>query len=171
MTVSTNCGSTSTAADGLTRPLGRVCGTDCRTLVEQALHADLTRTNLITLFDAVTGSSTSAAPARAGLGTGRAAFDPRTVAHQHRHGGLRPGMVGPTARSTPPPAQEVRACARIALLYMLFSLTAPPPPSTACRAMQSRSERHWTERQIAIRRLFDELDDLEAALADLGQRK
>ncbi|MGW0886489.1 phosphotransferase [Streptomyces sp. NPDC002671] len=93
------------------------------TPVQQALHADLTRTNLVTLADAVTViiDFRCASPVPA-WELGRAAFEPRTLATSTDWATCALAMAR-TYRSEHPglPMREVRACARIALLYMLFS--------------------------------------------------
>ncbi|MEV4225567.1 phosphotransferase [Streptomyces bobili] len=141
------------------------------TLVEQALHADLTRTNLITLADAVTGvidfRCASAMPA---WELGRAAFDPRTVATSTEWATCALAMARAYRSEHPSlPMREVRACARIALLYMLFSFYGA---TTAEYELPQEAEvdlqRHWDERQIAIRRLLDDLEGLEDELTAFG---
>jgi len=140
-------------------------------LVEQALHADLTRTNLITLFNAVTGiidfRCASALPA---WELGRAAFDPRTVATSTEWKACALAMVRAYCSEHPSlPIQEVRACARIALLYMLFSFYgATTTEYNLPREAETDLKRHWRERQIAIRRLLSDLADLEDELTSLG---
>ena len=66
------------------------------------------------------------------------------------------------------PMSEVRACARIALLYMLFSFYGA---TTAEYDLPGEAEadlqRHWRERQIAIRRLLSDLEGLEDELNGL----
>lgn len=141
------------------------------TLVEQALHADLTRPNLITLADAVTGiidfRCASALPA---WELGRAAFDPRTVATSTEWTACALAMVGAYRSEHPSiPMQEVRACARIALLYMLFSFYgAATAEYNLPREAEVDLKRHWRERQIAIRRLLGGLEGLEDEFSALG---
>ncbi|WP_328337062.1 phosphotransferase enzyme family protein [Streptomyces violaceus] len=141
------------------------------TLVEQALHADLSRTNLITLADAVTGiidfRCCSAMPA---WELGRAAFDPRTVATSPEWPACALAMVKAYSSEHPSlPAQDVRACARIALLYMLFSFYgATTAEYNLPQEAEADLQRHWSERQIAIRRLLSELEGLEDELTGLG---
>ncbi|MEU9410112.1 phosphotransferase [Streptomyces sp. NPDC048281] len=141
------------------------------TLVEQALHADLSRTNLITLADSVTGViDFRCATAMPAWELGRAAFDPRTVATSTDWTACALAMVRAYhSEHRGLPVREIRSCARIALLYMLFSLygatTAEydlPGPA------ESDLQRHWRERQITIRRLLTDLEDLEQALTDVG---
>ncbi|OXY91909.1 phosphotransferase [Streptomyces diastatochromogenes] len=140
-------------------------------LVEQALHADLTRTNVIVLGDAVTGiidfRGRRALPA---WELGRAAFDPRTVATSPEWIACALAMVGAYHAENPSlPLPEVRACARIALLYMLFSFYGA---TTAEYGLPEEAEtdlkRHWRERQTTIRLLLDHLDDLDGAFADIA---
>ncbi|MFG3363499.1 phosphotransferase enzyme family protein [Streptomyces sp. NPDC048156] len=141
------------------------------TLVEQALHADLTRTNLITCTDAVTGiidfRCASALPA---WELGRAAFDPRTVATSTEWTACALAMVGAYRSEHPTlPMQEVRACARITLLYMLFSFYgATTAEHNLPRDAELDLKRHWSERQAAIRRLLGDLEGLEDELTALG---
>jgi homoserine kinase type II len=111
------------------------------TLAEQALHADLSRTNLITLGDAVTGvidfRCASGMPA---WELGRAAFDPRTVATSTEWAACALAMARAYRSEHPSiPIQEVRACARIALLYMLFSFYGA---TTAAAALARAPGRH-----------------------------
>ena len=141
------------------------------TLVEQALHADLTRTNLITLADAVTGvidfRCASAMPA---WELGRAAFDPRTVATSSEWTTCALAMARAYLSEHPSlPMREVRACARIALLYMLFSFYgATTAEYDLPREAEADLRRYWRERQITIRRLFGDLEGLEDELTALG---
>ena len=142
------------------------------TLVEQALHADLTRTNLIVLGDAVTGViDFRGARATPAWELGRAAFDPRTVADSPEWIACALAMVSAYHSENPSlPLSEVRACARIALLYMLFSFYGA---TTAEYGLPKEADvdlqRHWAERQVAIRRLLHSLDDVETALSTIGQ--
>jgi homoserine kinase type II len=141
------------------------------TLVEQALHADLTRTNVITLFNAVTGiidfRCASALPA---WELGRAAFDPRTVATSTEWKACALAMVRAYCSEHPSlPIEEVRACARIALLYMLFSFYgATTAEYHLPRDAELDLKRYWSERQTTIRRLLGDLEGLEDELTALG---
>lgn len=141
------------------------------TLVEQASHADLTRTNLITLADAVTGiidfRCASAMPA---WELGRAAFEPRTVATSTEWATCALAMVRAYRSEHPSlPMRQVRACARIALLYMLFSFYgATTAEYDLPQEAEADLKRHWSERQIAIRRLLDDLEGREDELTALG---
>ena len=67
------------------------------------------------------------------------------------------------------PLVEVRACARIALLYMLFSFYGA---TTAEYGLPLEAEadlkQHWNERQTAIRRMLNSLSDLDDAFASLS---
>ncbi|MEW2399994.1 phosphotransferase [Streptomyces sp. NPDC046862] len=142
------------------------------TLVEQALHADLSRTNLIVLADIVTGViDFRGATGMPAWELGRAAFDPRTVATSREWDTCALAMVSAYHAQNPslPPA-ELRACARIALLYMLFSFYGA---TTAEYDLPQEAEadlsRHWNERQTTIRRLLNHLGDLDDAFARLGE--
>ncbi|MFF5143722.1 hypothetical protein ACFY6U_28990 [Streptomyces sp. NPDC013157] len=79
-------------------------------------------------------------------------------------------MVGAYREEHPGlPAQEVRSCARIALLYMLFSLYGATTTEYGLPwAAETDLQRHWSERQIAVRRLLANLEDLEEALIDVA---
>ena len=142
------------------------------TMVEQALHADLSRTNLIVLADAVTGvidfRGATGIPA---WELGRAAFDPRTVATSPEWDACALAMVSAYHAENPSlPLVEVRACARIALLYMLFSFYGATtaeydlPPEAEADLKQ-----HWNERQTSIRRMLNSLSDLDDAFATLSK--
>jgi homoserine kinase type II len=141
------------------------------TLATQALHADLSRTNLITLADTVTGvidfRCASAMPA---WELGRAAFDPRTVATSTEWAACALAMTKAYRSEHPTlPMQEVRACARIALLYMLFSFYgATTAEYDLPREAEADLQRHWRERQIATGRLLSDLEGLEDELTSLG---
>ncbi|MDX3121593.1 MULTISPECIES: phosphotransferase enzyme family protein [Streptomyces] len=139
-------------------------------LVEQALHADFTRTNLIVLADAVTGvigfRGASGMPA---WELGRAAFDPRTVATSPQWDACALAMVSAYHAENPSlPLADVRACARAALLHMLFSFYGATTneydlhPEAA-----SDLKRYWSEKQTTIRRLLRSLSDFDDAFADL----
>ncbi|EST27424.1 phosphotransferase enzyme family protein [Streptomyces roseochromogenus] len=140
-------------------------------LVEQALHADLSRTNMIVLADAVTGViDFRGARAMPAWELGRAAFDPRTVANSPDWIACALAMVGAYHAENPSlPVGEAQACVRIALLYMLFSFYGATtaeyglPP-----AAEADLKQHWRERQTTIRLLLNHLDELEDALADLS---
>lgn len=140
-------------------------------LVEQALHADLTRTNLIVLADAVTGViDFRCAGALPAWELGRAAFDPRTVSTSTEWAACALAMARAYRSEHPSlPIREVRACARIALLYMLSSLYGA---TTAEYDLPEEAEtdlkRYWRERQIAIRRLLGDLEGLEDELTAHG---
>lgn len=141
------------------------------TLVEQALHADLSRTNLIILADAVTGIiDFHCATGMPAWELGRAAFDPRTVATSTEWTACALAMVRAYHSENPSlPLPEVRACARIALLYMLFSFYgATTTEYDLPQEAEADLKRHWRERQTAIRHLLNDLDGLEDALTDIG---
>ncbi|MFF8868181.1 phosphotransferase enzyme family protein [Streptomyces sp. NPDC015139] len=136
-------------------------------LAEQALHADLSRTNLIVLADAVTG----VIDFRCATGTpawelGRAAFDPRTVANSPNWIACALVMVDAYRAENPSlPVAEVRSCARVALLYMLFSFYgATTAEYDLPQEAEADLKQHWSERQATIRRLLGYIDDLEVAL-------
>lgn len=141
------------------------------TFVEQALHADLSRTNMIVLADAVTGViDFRGATGMPAWELGRAAFDPRTVATSPKWKACALAMVSAYHEENPSlPQGEVRACARIALLYMLFSFYGA---TTAEYGLHSEAEtdlkRHWNERQTAIRRMLNSLSDLDDGFASLS---
>ncbi|MGW6736259.1 phosphotransferase enzyme family protein [Streptomyces sp. NPDC055013] len=141
------------------------------TLGEQALHADLSRTNLITLGEAVTGvidfRCASAMPA---WELGRVAFDPRTVATSTEWAACALAMARAYRSEHPSlPIREVRACARIALLYMLFSVYgATTAEYDLPREAEADLQRHWRERQIAIGRLLSDLEGVEDEFAGIG---
>ncbi|MEU9245740.1 phosphotransferase [Streptomyces sp. NPDC048385] len=142
------------------------------TFVEQALHADLSRTNMIVLADVVTGViDFRGATGMPAWELGRAAFDPRTVATSPEWDACALAMVGAYHAENPSlPLGEVRACARIALLYMLFSFYGA---TTAEYGLHPEAEadlkRHWNERQTAIRRLLNSLSDLDDGFASLSR--
>ncbi|MEV0370597.1 phosphotransferase [Streptomyces sp. NPDC050636] len=137
-------------------------------LVLQAGHADFTRTNLLAQEDVITAvldfQGETCLPA---WELGRAAFDPRTVANSPswRQRAIR--LVGAYRFENPRlPYADVRACARVALLYLLFSLYGATTSEYGLPApAEADLQRYWVERQVTIRRLLDELDDIEAALA------
>ncbi|TQE29142.1 phosphotransferase [Streptomyces ipomoeae] len=140
-------------------------------LVEQALHADLSRTNLIVLADVVTGViDFRCATGMPVWELGRAAFDPRTVANSPDWAACALAMVGAYHAENPGlPLAEVRSCARAALLYMLFSFYGS---TTAEYDLPQEAEadlkQHWSERQTTIRCLLNRIGDLDDAFARLG---
>lgn len=137
-------------------------------LVEQALHADLSRTNLLVQAGVVTGViDFRAARALPAWELGRAACDPRTLANSDHWADCVLAMAAAYRSENPTlPIAEVRHCARIALLYMLFSFYGA---TTAEYDLPDEAEadlqRYWSERQRGIRRLVENLVDLEDALA------
>ncbi|MFG3000935.1 phosphotransferase enzyme family protein [Streptomyces sp. NPDC048340] len=137
-------------------------------LVEQALHADFTRTNLLVRGDVVTGViDFRAARALPAWELGRAACDPRTLSTSGHWGDCVLAMAAAYRSENPTlPVAEVHNCARIALLYMLFSFYGA---TTAEYDLPQEAEvdlqRYWSERQRSIRRLIENLTDLEDALA------
>lgn len=137
-------------------------------LVEQALHADFSRTNLLVQADAVTGIiDFRAARAVPAWELGRAACDPRTLANSDQWADCVLAMTAAYRSENPTlPVAEMRHCARIALLYMLFSFYGA---TTAEYDLPNEAEadlrRYWSERQTSIRRLIEGLADLEDALA------
>lgn len=136
--------------------------------VEHALHADFSRTNLLVQADAVTGViDFRAARAVPAWELGRAACDPRTLANSDHWADCVLAMAAAYRSENPTlPVAEIRYCARIALLYMLFSFYGA---TTAEYDLPNEAEadlrRYWLERQTSIRRLIEGLADLEDALA------
>ncbi|MGQ4329191.1 phosphotransferase enzyme family protein [Streptomyces hayashii] len=140
-------------------------------LVEQALHADLTRTNLIVLVNAVTGViDFRCATGMPVWELGRAAFDPRTVANSPDWLACALAMVRAYHAENPGlPLAEVRSCAGVALLYMLFSFYgATTAEYDLPQEAEADLKQHWSERQTTIRRLLDHIGDLDDAFARLG---
>ncbi len=140
-------------------------------LVEQALHADLSRTNLIIRGDAVAGViDFRGACAMPAWELGRAAFDPRTVANSPDWIACARAMIGSYLAENPSlPLVEVRACARIALLYMLFSFYgATTSEYNLPPAAEADLKQHWQERQTTIRLLLNHLDELDDAFSGLS---
>ncbi|MFE9407342.1 phosphotransferase enzyme family protein [Streptomyces sp. NPDC006704] len=144
------------------------------TLVTQALHADFVRPNILLVTDLVTGIiDFRCAQGSAAWELGRAALDPRTIAHRDDWISTAAAMVA-TYRSEHPhlPRADIVACGRIALLYLLFSFygAVPAEEHLAHRELEDDLARHWEERQTSIRRIIDNLDELEASLQDTVDR-
>lgn len=140
-------------------------------LVEQALHADLSRTNLMVLADVVTGViGFRCATGMPVWELGRAAFDPRTVANSPDWDACALALLGAYHAEHPSlPLAEVRSCARVALLYMLFSFYgATTAQYELPREAEADLKQHWSETQTTIRRLLDRMGDLDDAVARLG---
>lgn len=141
-------------------------------LVAQAAHADLTRTNLLAQEDVITAIlDFQGEMCVLSWELGRAAFDPRTVANSQSWMLCALRMIEAYRAENPDlPLADVRASARIALLYMLFSLYGA---TTAEYGLPTEAEadlqRHWAERQVTIRRLLGNLDALETALGTFGR--
>ncbi|MFI1163262.1 phosphotransferase enzyme family protein [Streptomyces sp. NPDC020801] len=135
--------------------------------VEQAVHADFTRTNMLVLADVVTGvidfRGARAIPA---WELGRAAFDPRTVATSDQWADCALVMIQAYRSENPTlPLADVVACVRVALLYMLFSFFGAVTSEYGLPAeAEADLQRHWHERQTSIRRLLDRFEDLEDVL-------
>ncbi|MEV6723568.1 phosphotransferase [Streptomyces xanthochromogenes] len=144
------------------------------TLVTQGLHADFVRPNILLVTDLVTGIiDFRCAQGSAAWELGRAAHDPRTIAHREDWISTAAAMVATYYCEHPhlPPA-DVVACGRITLLYLLFSFygAVPTEEPLAHQDLEDDLARHWEERQTSIRRLLDRLDELEAALQDAVHR-
>lgn len=141
-------------------------------LVAQAAHADFTRTNLLAQEDVITAIlAFQGETCLLAWELGRAAFDPRTVANSPSWMLCALRMIEAYRAENPDlPLADVRASARIALLYMLFSVYGA---TTAEYGLPTEAEvdlqRYWAERQVTIRRLLHSLDDLETALSTIGQ--
>ncbi|WP_149182686.1 phosphotransferase [Streptomyces sp. TRM49041] len=142
------------------------------TLVAQATHADFTRTNLLTQEDVVTAIlDFQGETCLLAWELGRAAFDPRTVANSPSWMLCALRMIEAYRVENPDlPLADLRASARIALLYMLFSLYGATTAEYGLPAeAEADLQRYWAERQVTIRRLLNNLDDLETALRTIGQ--
>ncbi|GHE11346.1 phosphotransferase enzyme family protein [Streptomyces alanosinicus] len=140
-------------------------------LVEQALHADFTRPNLLVLTDVVRGViDFRGAKAFPAWELGRAAFDPRTVATSDQWPACATAMVSAYRSENPTlPLADVLACARIALLYMLFSFYgATTSEYNLPQEAEADLQRHWRERQITIRILLDHLDEVDDAFSGIA---
>lgn len=139
-------------------------------LVEQAVHGDFTRSHVLMVADSVTGIlNFLGAKGSPVWELGRAAFDPRSVAHRARWQQHAVRMIE-AYRIQNPSLPHTGACARVALLDMLYSFHGAPSNGVAS-AGQSRIglQRYWGDRQVAIHRLLDGLDEIEAALTDIKQ--
>lgn len=107
-------------------------------LVEQALHADITRPNMLVLTDVVTGiidfRSAKALPA---WELGRAAFDPRTVATSDQWASCATAMVS-AYRSENPSLHWAMSWRAYGSRFSTCcsASTERPPASTNCRTRQ-----------------------------------
>ncbi|MGW2702332.1 phosphotransferase enzyme family protein [Streptomyces sp. NPDC001340] len=140
-------------------------------LVEQALHADFTRPNMLVLTDVVTGViDFRGAKAFPAWELGRAAFDPRTVAISDQWPACATAMVSAYRSENPTlPLADVLACVRIALLHMLFSFYgATTSEYNLPQEAEADLKRYWRESQVTIRLLLDHLDDLDDAFAGIA---
>ncbi len=141
-------------------------------LVTQAGHADFTRTNFLTQEDVLTAIlDFRGETCLLAWELGRAAFDPRTVANSPSWMTCALRLIDAYRTENPDlPLADIRASARIALLYMLFSFYGA---TTAEYSLPAEAEadirRHWEERQLTVRRLLDNLDALEVALVAIAQ--
>ncbi|MFD9483363.1 phosphotransferase enzyme family protein [Streptomyces sp. NPDC059991] len=144
------------------------------TLVTQALHADFVRPNILLVTDLVTGIiDFRCAQGSAAWELGRAALDPRTIAHSDDWISTAAAMVAAYLSEHPHlPRADIVACGRITLLYLLFSFygAVPTEEHLAHQALEDDLARHWEERQTSIRRLLDNMDELEATLQDTLDR-
>ncbi|MCX4666472.1 phosphotransferase [Streptomyces sp. NBC_01381] len=137
-------------------------------LVEQALHADVTPTNVLTQAGKITALvGFRAETAICGWELGRAAFDPRTVADGSQWVQCAVRMIQAYRSQNPSlPHPQIQATARIALLHMLFSFYGATTAEYALPDEErTRLQQHWMDQQLAIRRLLTNLDDLEPTLA------
>lgn len=136
----------------------------------QAVHGDFTRTHVFMVADSVTGilnfRSVKGSPV---WELGRAAFDPFTVAHGTHWQQFAVRMIE-AYRSQNPTLPHTEACARVALLDMLYRFHGAASSDDASSEQSHVGlEQCWGDRQVAIRRLLASLDEIEAALADVNQ--
>lgn len=140
-------------------------------LVEQALHADAGRTSQLVLADQVTGIiGFRGARGTTAWELARVAFDPRTVSTSPDWIACALTLLDAYHLANPAlPLPDLRACARIALLDLLFDFdSAPTAAYNQCELEQAIQQREWSERQTTIRRLLEHLDDLDDALDEFG---
>nr|WP_206441107.1 phosphotransferase [Streptomyces boncukensis] len=141
-------------------------------LVAHAAHGDFTRTNLLAqedLITAILGFHGEVCVLAWELG--RAAFDPRTVANSPSWMRFALRLIGAYRAENPGlPLADLRACARIALLDLLFSFDgATTGGHRRFVRTDADARQRWAECQITIRRLLASLDDLESALVAVGR--
>lgn len=139
-------------------------------LTNQAVHGDFARTRVFMVADSVTGilnfRSVNGSPV---WELGRAAFDPCTVAHGNGWQQFAVRMIE-AYRSQNPTLPHTEACARVALLDMLYGFHgAAPSVDASSEQFHVGLEQYWGDRQVAIRRLLGCLDEIEAALTDADQ--
>ncbi|MEU9339563.1 phosphotransferase [Streptomyces sp. NPDC048290] len=139
-------------------------------LVDQAVHGDFVHAHVITAADSVTGvlnfRSIKGSPV---WELGRAAFDPFAVARGTHWQQFAVRMIE-AYRSQNPTLPHTEACARVALLDMLYGFHGATPGDHASSEQSHVDlEQYWGVRQVAIRRLLASLDKIEAALTDVSQ--
>ncbi|MFJ8956511.1 phosphotransferase enzyme family protein [Streptomyces sp. NPDC102381] len=141
-------------------------------LFVQAAHADFTRANLLLADDQVTAViDFQAEQAVLAWELGRIAFDPRTVAHGLQWVQCALRMIEAYRSENPRlPDADVRACARVALLYMLMSLYGSTTREYQLPAPVAEDLcRYWDDRQVTIRRMLAQLPEIETALRATGR--
>ncbi|MDN3025664.1 phosphotransferase [Streptomyces sp. S.PB5] len=139
-------------------------------LTDQAVHGDFACAHVFMVADSVTGvlnfRSVKGSPV---WELGRAAFDPFTVAHRNGWQQFAVRMIE-AYRSQNPTLPHTEACARVALLDMLYGFhSATPSDDEPSEQSHVGLEQYWGDRQVAIRRLLASLDEIEAALTDVNQ--
>ncbi|MEV3857652.1 phosphotransferase [Streptomyces sp. NPDC050095] len=145
-------------------------------LTVQPTHADFARTNLLLDGDRLTAViDFQAENGVLAWELGRIAFDPRTVTHGLHWVQCALRLIEAYRAENPYLAgREVRACARIVLLYLLMSLYGATTREYQLPAAAAEDLcRYWDERQVTIRRMIAQLDEIEDALGatERGRRR
>lgn len=138
-------------------------------LTTQVLHGDYSAVNLLFQGDELTAVLDFLPPDPF---LGRIAFDPRTVVLDENWIAAGVNLVGAYLQTNPNlPADDVTACARVALLQLLTSLYGVKQHYLKPGLIQEDLDQFWLLRHAAAKRLLDHLGDVESALAQAAHHR
>lgn len=143
-------------------------------LTTQVLHGDYSAVNLLFQGDELTAvlDFLPPDPFLIAYELGRIAFDPRTVVLDKDWITAGVNLVGAYLQTNPNlPANDVTACARVALLQLLTSLYGVKQHYLKPGLIQEDLDQFWLLRHAAAERLLDHLGDVESALTQAAHHR
>ncbi|MCG7523992.1 phosphotransferase [Streptomyces sp. OfavH-34-F] len=147
---------------------------DLPPLTTQVLHGDYSAVNLLFQGDDLTAvlDFLPPDPFLASYELGRIAFDPRTVVLDQDWITAGVNLVRAYLQTNPNlPADDVTACARVALLQLLTSLYGVKQHYLKPGLIQEDLDQFWLLRHAAAKRLLDHLGDVESALTQAAHHR